>query len=169
MHATTTLEIRTDRTTQDTLHHESCRKIGKGDLIISRTAFISSLTICIFITGVSLLALTILLYREHQRRRQLKQARNWGRQSRLGNRISAMRKEIDDSFRRQYSGCLVNEPENPEMGSDSPIELMLPERIWEAPAVPAAAKIQGKSGGGRKSKVGSLFFDNGIGLWMPKR
>lgn len=83
-----------------------------------------------------------------------------------------MRKEVDDSFSRQYSGCLVNEPENPEIGSDSPVELMLPEaRVWEAPAVPAAAavaKVQG-SVGGRKSKVGSLFFDHGIGLWMPKR
>lgn len=84
-----------------------------------------------------------------------------------------LRKEVDDSFKRQYSGCLVNIPENPEMGSDSPIELMHQERIWEAPAVPAvpaAAKVhQGRNVGGRKSKVGSLFFDHGIGLWMPKR
>ena len=78
-----------------------------------------------------------------------------------------LRKEVDDAFSRQYSGCLVNEPENPEMGSDSPIELMMAERIWEAPAVPAMAKVQGKSGG--RSKVGSLFFDSGIGVRMPKR
>ena len=79
-----------------------------------------------------------------------------------------LRKEVDDAFSRQYSGCLVNEPENPEMGSDSPIELMMAERIWEAPAVPATAKVQGRSGG-RKSKAGSLFFDSGFGVWMPKR
>lgn len=165
-----TIDPRAEHASQAAAIGDSCSHLSDKELIISRTAFITSLTICIFITGLSLLALAILLYRETSRRRQLKVARTWGRQSRLGNRISMLRKEVDDSFKRQYSGCLVNEPENPEMGSDSPIELMHSERIWEAPAVPAAAKVQqGGHGGRRKSKVGSLFFDHRMGLWMPKR
>ena len=57
------------------------------------------------------------------------------------------------------------------MGSDSPVELMLPERCWEVPAVPArgveraAAKEKNK----RESKTMSLFFDHGVGMWLPKR
>lgn len=76
-----------------------------------------------------------------------------------------MRKEIDDQYSRQYSGCLTQEPENPEMGSDSPVELMLPERCWEVPAIPAKTADKSK----RKSKAMSLFFDSGVGMWMPKR
>jgi len=57
-------------------------------------------------------------------------AKTWGRKSTYDNRISQMRKEIDLQFTRQYSGCLHNEPENPEMGTDSPVELMYEERVW---------------------------------------
>lgn len=74
-----------------------------------------------------------------------------------------MRKEVDDAYTRHYGpGCLMNPiPENPEMGSDSPIEIMPPERIWEVPAVSAKKD--------RRSKAKSLFFDYGVGLWLPKR
>ncbi|KAF2173820.1 hypothetical protein M409DRAFT_16090 [Zasmidium cellare ATCC 36951] len=167
MLSTRYIEPRTDAGARPTATGESCIKLSDGELITSRTAFITSLTVCIFITGVSLLALTVLLYREINRRREIKAARTWGRQSRLGNRISMLRKEVDDSFKRRYAGCLVNEPENPEMGSDSPVEIMHHERVWEAPAVPA--KVHQGRMNARKSKVGSLFFDHGIGLWMPKR
>lgn len=78
-----------------------------------------------------------------------------------------MRKELDNEYSRQYSGCLSHPEENPEMGSDSPVELMLPERCWEAPAIPATAVDKDKSR--RKSKAMSLFFDSRVGLWVPKR
>lgn len=71
------------------------------------------------------------------------------------------------SFSRQYNGCLYNEPENPFMGSDSPVELMLPERVWEVHAVPAMpAKVVEKDR--RKSKM-SLFFDDTVGMWLSRR
>lgn len=55
-------------------------------------------------------------------------------------------------------------PENPEMGSDSPLEMGTVERVWEVPATNA------KSGSGtRRDKAKSLFFDYGVGVWMPKR
>jgi hypothetical protein len=73
-----------------------------------------------------------------------------------------MRKEVDDEFSRKYSGCLVNVDENPEMGSDSPVELMLPERIWEVPGGPREAVEMDR--GRRKSTVKSLFFDHKAGL-----
>ena len=75
-----------------------------------------------------------------------------------------MRKQIDDEYSRQYSGCLYHEPENPEMGSDSPVEIMHPERLCEAPAIPAQT-AKNKS----KSQRMTLFFDRGIGVWLPKR
>ena len=78
-----------------------------------------------------------------------------------------MRKGVDDEYSRQYKGCLNHEPENPEMGSDSPVELMLPERCWEVPAIPARTADKDKNK--RKSKTMSLFFDSGVGMWLPKR
>ena len=87
--------------------------------------------------------------------------------SAIDQRISEMRKEIDAEYSRQYKGCLNHEPENPEMGSDSPVELMLPERCWEVPAVPARTADKDKNK--RKSKAMSLFFDSGVGMWLPKR
>lgn len=77
-----------------------------------------------------------------------------------------MRKEIDAQYSRQYSGCLAQEPENPEMGSDSPVEIMFPERLCEAPAVPARAA--GPRRERRKSRGISLFFSEGLGVWLPK-
>lgn len=75
-----------------------------------------------------------------------------------------LRKEVDDSFSRQFQGCLVNEPENPEMGSDSPVEIgLVEERVWEVPATPAPAPAV--LGGKQKS----LWFDEECGLWVPKR
>lgn len=145
-----------------------CVELEGGHIVISKRTLILSIGLCAFLTCVSLLAATALLYREWSRRRQTKAAKAWGRKSRYENRISFMRKEIDTSFTRQYSGCLHNNPENPEMGSDSPVELMLPERLCEAPTTPAIPpQTAGKSK--RKTNAMSLFFDEGHGMWLPKR
>lgn len=114
------------------------------------------------------------------------------------NRISVARKQLDDDFRRRYHGVLVHEGENPEMGSDSPVEMGWEERLWEmpncqvkrenmkvlpplppVPEVPESVRVReglgvggvrgagggGGAGGGRKS----LFFCDGVGVWLPKR
>ena len=111
-----------------------------------------------------MLAVAALLYREWSRRREAKAAKQWGRNSRIEKRISSMRKELDDQYSRQYSGCLHLEPENPEMGGESPQELMLPERVWEVPAVP----VKSANRSGRESRALSLFFDQALGMWLPK-
>lgn len=83
-----------------------------------------------------------------------------------------LRKEVDDAYSRHYGpGCLINPiPENPEMGSDSPVEMGLVERVWEVEGKTATAEvIAGKGAGGRKSQANSLFFDHGVGVWLPKR
>lgn len=49
-------------------------------------------------------------------------------------------------------------PENPEMGTDSPVEIMSPERVWEVSAKSV-----------RKSIGKSLFFDHAAGFWFQKR
>lgn len=71
-----------------------------------------------------------------------------------------MQRQLDNEYSKQFSGCLYNETENPFLGSDSPVELMLPERIWEAPAVPAKAVKTDR----RKSRISS-FFDDAVGVW----
>ena len=78
-----------------------------------------------------------------------------------------MRKEVDDTYSRQYSGCLAHEPENPEMGSDSPVEMMFAEPR-EVPAIPARSIERDGNRHKRKSGVESLFFDQRAGLWFPK-
>lgn len=156
-----------DATTAIAATSTSCVLLAAGEIIISRTTFIIAITLCIFITSLSILGLAALIYRECIRRRQTKAAKAWGRKSTFDQRISLMRKEVDMSFSRQYNGCLYNEPENPFMGSDSPVELMLPERVWEVHAVPAMpAKVVEKDR--RKSKM-SLFFDDTVGMWLSRR
>jgi len=144
-----------------------CVQIGSNELVISRTTLIVTLTICIFITCLSLVFVVALTYREFARRREAKAARSWGRKSVYSRRLSIARQQIDESYSRQYSGCLVNEPENPFLRSDSPVEIMMEERVWEIPAIPATTAV----GGGRakrKSRL-SLWFDHGVGVWLPKK
>jgi hypothetical protein len=148
----------------------TCVLLKPDQLLIPRTTFIVAITLCVFITSLSIIGLTALLYREYARRIESNSARAWGRRSIYNKRLSHARKEIDLSFRNQYSGCLVNMPENPELGSDSPVELMQAERVWEAPAVPAQVATGHAGGAGRqkrKSKILSLFFDPKAGVWMP--
>ena len=81
-----------------------------------------------------------------------------------------MRKEVDDSISRQFSGCLYNDtPENPFLSGteEQPVEMSCEWRVCEAPAAVPVAKVVGREG--RRSRVMSLFFDHGHGVWMPKR
>ncbi|RMZ09895.1 hypothetical protein D0864_01394 [Hortaea werneckii] len=138
----------------------------EGKLVISRATFIITLTVSIFFTLVSLLLVTALLYREWSRRRETARAKTWGRKSIYRNRISYAKKAVDLEFSSQYSGCLVNVPENPEMGTDSPVEIGTEQRICrEAPAVPARTVT---SKDVNKSKR-SLYCGDGAGFWMPRR
>lgn len=145
--------------------HSLCVELHGGNIVMSKTTLIAAFTICVLITCISMLAVAALLYREWARRREAKAAKQWGRKSRVDQRISCIRKEIDNQYSAQYSGCLHQEPENPEMGSESPVEMMFPERLCEAPAIAARTTNKNK----RKSQALSLFFDQGIGVWMPKR
>ena len=111
-----------------------------------------------------MLAVAALLYREYARRREAQAAREWDRKTDVKQRISLMRNEVDNHYSRQYSGCLYQEQENPEMSSEGPVELMLDDRISEAPAIPARTANKNK----RKSRV-SLVFDQAVGMWLPKR
>lgn len=92
----------------------------------------------------------------------------------------------------------MNEVENPEMGSDSPVEMGWEERVWEMPnvevkrekglpALPTVVEVPedvrlreglgsiGGGGNGRDGRGGatggrkSLFFCDGVGVWLPKR
>ena len=72
----------------------------------------------------------------------------------------------------RYQGVFVHEHvENPEMGSESPVEIGWPEqKVWEAPAVPPKICANEMAAGrAKRGKVGSLWFDARVGLWMPKR
>lgn len=145
-------------------HSGTCYQLQPNQMIISRTQFIVAITICTFVTSASILGLVAMMLREWTRKRESRDAKVWGRKSTYRQRISLMQKEIDDSYSRQYKGYWYNEPENPEMGSDSPVEIMTPERVWEAPAVPAKTAVDRNK---RRSKM-SIFFDHGRGLWMAK-
>lgn len=78
-----------------------------------------------------------------------------------------MRKDIDDEYSRQFSGCLHHEPENPEMGSDDPVELGPGGGLVEAPETTTTTATGTRHA--RRSKAMSLFFDQGLGMWLPKR
>lgn len=146
----------------------TCTELRDGDMVISRAHFIASITTCILTICLSLLAIAALLYREHYRRRQSRAAKVWGRQSRFNARTSVVGKAckaVDDTFSSQYRGCLISVQENPEMGSESPAELMQADTVWEVPALPPKASSKEE----RKSRAKSIFFDYRVGLWMPKR
>ncbi|KAK5168620.1 uncharacterized protein LTR77_005929 [Saxophila tyrrhenica] len=140
-----------------------------SQVLISRRTLIVTLALCALLTLLSMAAASLLLYREIARRRQTKVAKKWGRQSRFNHRISLMRKEIDTEYSKHYTGYLQHEPENPEMGSDSPVEMMPPERLCEVPAIPALAANKNAGTPKGRWKTMSLVFDQGVGMWMPKR
>ncbi|KAK3643855.1 hypothetical protein LTR56_009950 [Elasticomyces elasticus] len=147
--------------------NNDCANLQDGELVISRTTFIVAITLCIFITTTSLLGLAIFAYREYARQRQTEEAKAWGRRSRYVNRVSMARKQVDFHYSNQYGGCLVNIPENPELGPDGPVEIMERERLCEVPAIPARTVGEGRRDA-RRSRFMSLFFDQGLGVWVPK-
>lgn len=164
-----TLTLRTRDSDQEA---SSCAEFQSGDIIIPRTTFIISITVCLALISASWLALAVLLIRVSARRRRANAAKQWGRKSRFDARISMMRKEVDMEYSRQYSGCLQHPPENPCMGSDDAVEMPHPEdQIWEAPAVPpktitiAEPTISKEK---RANKGVSMFFDNMSNLWISK-
>ncbi|EME42037.1 hypothetical protein DOTSEDRAFT_72962 [Dothistroma septosporum NZE10] len=151
--------------------------IGPHQILLPKTPFIVIATFLSLTTLFSLIALALLLYRQFSRARQLERAKTWGRQSKFyesrGKRISLMRKEVDDSFSRQYSGVLATVHENPEMGSDSPVEICERDpRVWELADGGGSGKY-GKVTGLREKEEEerrrSLFFCRDLGVWMPKR
>lgn len=85
-------------------------------------------------------------------------------------RISMMRKEVDSSYSRQYSGCLVNEPENPFLVPRSPVELMHSERVCEAPDVPFSVPVGAQPAikEERETRAKSLLFDAAKGQWFRR-
>jgi hypothetical protein len=142
-----------------------CIELSVHEIVFSRTTLIIVLTLCVAITGLSLLILTAVGYRAWIRHRLDKAARSHGRNSKYVQRISMMRKEVDNSYSRQYSGCLVNEPENPFLVPRSPVELMHSERVWEAPDVPVSVPMIEDE---RETRVKSLLFDNAKGQWFRR-
>lgn len=142
----------------------TCIELSVHEIVFSRTTLIVVLTLCVAITGLSLLTLAAVGYRVWLRHRQDKAARNHGRNSKYMQRISMMRKEVDNSYSRQYSGCLVNEPENPFLVPRSPVELGYHE-VCEAPDVPTKAPtIKEES----NTRAKSLLFDNTQGQWFRR-
>lgn len=117
--------------------------ISSDQITIRRSAFIAGVSICAIITTISLVAITFVAFREWRKRKQNQKAKAWARQTLFGlnGRISMMKKEVDDSFSRQYKGVLIHETmENPEMGSESPVEIgRRDSMMWEMPAMPSRA------------------------------
>lgn len=180
------------------LQKEACTLTPTTHIAISRAGFIVLLTLLSAITLASTLTLAVLIYHRQARQKQSREASLWGRKSRYLKRVSMVQKQLDNDLRRQYHGVLVNEVENPEMGSDSPVEMGWEERVWEIPnvevkrekglpALPTVVEVPedvrlreglgsvGGGGKGRDGRVGaiggrkSLFFCDGVGVWLPKR
>lgn len=146
----------------------TCIQLSVHEIIFSRTTLIVVLTLCVAITGFSLLVLAAVGYRAWLRHREDKIARSHGRNSKYMQRISMMRKEVDNSYSRQYSGCLVNEPENPFLVPRSPVELMHSERVCEAPDVPVHVSASPATKDGRETRAKSLLFDTAKGQWFRR-
>lgn len=189
---TDTILVRTNSPSEPLcLEDSTCEILPKGHISLPRTALIASATILIALTFTSTIALGILLFRHHAQRRQAQEAKTWGRKSRYLRRVSMLRKEVDDDFRSRYHGVLVNTVENPEMvGSEcGPVELGWEERICEVPnvqvkrekklpplpptlSIPESVRMrEGLGGAGSTAQHGrkSLFFCDGVGVWLPKR
>lgn len=145
--------------------NQTCVALHPGDRVISRTTFIATATTVAVITSLSLLGVCGVIYARWRRRRASRAARAWGRKSRYDARVSVMKRGVDLSYSEQYRGCLVNAPENPYLRCLSPVELMPAERVWEVPAEPARTAV-GRAQ--RKSRL-SVWFDQGRGVWLPKR
>ncbi|KAK0945707.1 hypothetical protein LTR29_002819 [Friedmanniomyces endolithicus] len=155
----------------NTTTNTTCTLLTPRDLVLPRTTFIATLVLCLVITTTSLLALAALAYREYARQCQAAEAKAWGRRSRYIHRVSLARKQVDLSYSCQFSGCLVNAVENPEMGVEGPVEIGEREGLCEVPALasPArAAEVVEGMRDGRRSRFMSLVFDHGLDVWVPR-
>lgn len=148
--------------------NQTCVQLSVHEIVFSRTTLIIVLTLCVAVTSFSLLVLCAVGYRAWLRHRQDKIARRHGRNSKYMQRISMMRKEVDSSYSRQYSGCLVNEPENPFLVPRSPVELMHGERVCEAPDVSVATVSAPAIKDEREARAKSLLFDTAKAQWFRR-
>jgi hypothetical protein len=144
----------------------TCLTLSVHEIVFSRTTLIIVLTLSVALTGLSLLTLAALGYRAWNRHLLDKAARTHGRNSKYMQRISMMRKEVDSEYSRQYSGCLVSEPENPFLVPRSPVELMQSERVWEAPGSERAGSVNAVAVSEGRAK--SLMFDSAKGQWFRR-
>lgn len=149
-----------------------CTNPSPDQITISRPTLIALLTTTSLLTLLSLTLLGLLAHRAWLRRREAARARKLGRASTYQRRISALRKEVDAEYLRQFRGCLVVEPENPFLKVGSPVELGMEERVVEAPAgVEEGVRREekdGKDGDDRARKGKTLLFDQARGLWFHR-
>ena len=132
-------------------------------ITFSRTAFIAIITTSIILTTVSIAILTTIAILSWRRRQRRQATSAWDRRSRYANRISQLRREVDNDYQTRYSGGLSSVAENPEIGRDSPKQLLMPEpKVYEVPATPAPPRAK------RMSRM-NLFFDHGVGLWLQRK
>ena len=148
----------------------SCIELSVHEIVFSRTTLIIVLTLCVAITGISLIGLSALGYRTWTRHQQDKEARSRGQSAQYRQRISMMRKEVDDSYSRQYSGYSASEPDNPFLAPRSPVELMHSE-VWEVPGTAVSSEpptTTTTTTDERETKVENLFFDGAKGRWLHR-
>jgi hypothetical protein len=161
------MSLTSSNTTSDTDDH-TCITLSVHEIVFSRTTLIIVLTLCVAITGLSLLILAAVGYRAWIRHREDKIARNHGRNSKYVQRLSMMRKEVDREYSRMYRGCLVSEPENPFLKIASPVELGEREGVWEVEGDDVERVRKDACGEGREAKAKSLLFDSAKGQWFRR-
>ncbi|KAI5364156.1 hypothetical protein Slin14017_G061200 [Septoria linicola] len=112
-------------------------ELPSHQVIISRTTLIATIVICSIITLASIIALSSVLIKKWRSAKERRAAKSWGRQSLFlekdKRRFSYATKGVDDSYTQQYRGVLGTAVENPEMGSDEPLEMGMGRRasLWE--------------------------------------
>lgn len=145
----------------------SCIELSVHEIVFSRTTLIIVLTLCVAITGISVIGISALGYRTWTRHQKDKEARSRGRSPQYHQRIPMMRKEADDSYSsHQYSGYSTTEPENRSPAPRTPVELMHSE-VWEAPGTDVSSE-RTRVTDDRETRVKSLFFDAAKGQWMHR-
>jgi hypothetical protein len=144
----------------------SCIELSVHEIVFSRTTLIIVLTLCVAITGISVIGISALGYRTWTRHQKDKEARSRGRSPQYHQRIPMMRKEADDSYSHQYSNYSINEPEHRSPAPRTPVELMHSE-VWEAPGTDVSSE-RTRATNERETQVKSLFFDAAKGQWMHR-
>jgi hypothetical protein len=147
----------------------SCIELSVHEIVFSRTTLIIVLTLCVAITGISVIGISALGYRTWSRHQKDKEARRRDRDHspQYHQRIPMMRKEADDSYSsHQYSGYSITEPENRSPAPRTPVELMHSE-VWEAPGTDVSSE-RTRVVDERETGVKSLFFDAAKGQWMHR-